>query len=68
VDIGIEVVGDLENGSHPGADYFVKVYVDDKRVAKSEKKHGIPLPRWEWPEDQKLRVCVLFHSSRTCSN
>jgi hypothetical protein len=65
VDIGIEVVGDLENGSNPGADYFVKVYVDDEKekVAKSEKKHSVPPPRWEWPEDQKLRVIILFRYS-----
>ncbi|KAF8199449.1 ankyrin repeat-containing domain protein [Pholiota molesta] len=59
----IEVVGDLENGSHPGADYFVKVYVDDEKekVAKSEKKRSVLPPRWEWPEDQKF----LLHPSST---
>jgi hypothetical protein len=33
---------------------FVKVSVDEKEVAKSEKKPSVPSPRWEWQEDDRL--------------
>jgi hypothetical protein len=58
--LGIEVVGDLERTSDTRPDHFVKIFVDDKEVAKSEKKPCVPSPRWEWPEDHELRVYILI--------
>jgi hypothetical protein len=51
--IGIEVVGELEK-TNARSDHFVIIYVDEKDVAKSKKKPGLPAPRWEWPEDHRL--------------
>ena len=53
---GIEVVGDFtpEKDSNTQSDYFVVVYVDEKDVAESETKPGVPSPQWEWREDHRL--------------
>jgi hypothetical protein len=56
--LGIEVVGNLEKKSNTRTDHYLKVYVDGEKVAKSEKKSSVPPPRWEWPEDHQLQVCV----------
>jgi hypothetical protein len=58
--LGIEVVGDLEKKLNIRMHHFLKVYVDGEKVAKSEKKSSVPPPRWEWPEDHQLQVCVSF--------
>lgn len=48
-------MGDLEgNNSTTRPDHFVIISVDDKQVAKSEKKLGAPAPQWEWEEDHQL--------------
>lgn len=57
--LGIEVVGNLEKSSSKRPDHFVIVYVDDKEVAKSEKKPTVPAPRWEWQEDHQVWVCTV---------
>jgi hypothetical protein len=44
----IEVIGDPQKqNSNTRSDYFVRVYVDKKDVAKSEKMPGVPALQWE---------------------
>lgn len=55
VDIGIEVVGSLEeNNSTTQLKYYVVVYLGFKEVTQSEKKPQVPAPQWKWPEDHQL--------------
>jgi hypothetical protein len=57
--LGIEIAADLEGiSTSKRRDHFVIVSVDGQEVAKSEKKRRQPAPRWEWPSDHELLVCI----------
>ena len=59
--VDIEVEGDVEDGGRRiRSKYSVRLYVDDKEVAKSTH----PEPRssalkWEWNADNRMWVIVL---------
>jgi hypothetical protein len=64
--LGVEVVGDLgEKNSTKRPDHFVIVHLDDKEVARSEKKARQPAPRWEWPEEYQLSVYCSYEATFT---
>ena len=59
--LDIEIEGDVENGKQKiRSQYFVRLYVADKEVAKStnSKPHSLVL-KWEWNADNQMWVSVL---------
>ena len=50
--LGIEIAGELEKKvPNRRPDHYVVVKVNNKRVLKSEKRCGDPVPRWKADEE-----------------
>lgn len=53
--IGIEVAGDIEHGKpRTRSHYFVRIFVDGNKVAKSTRKSRSTAIKWEWDGKQKM--------------
>lgn len=58
--LDIEVEGDIEKGKREmRSQYSVRLYVTDKRIAKSAKKPASLGLKWEWNADNLMWASVL---------
>ena len=58
--LDIEVEGDIRDGTRRMRSlYSVRLYVDNKKVAKSTKKPASSRLKWEWNTDHQMCAPVL---------